>query len=308
MSHPDRRPLVFIGSSSEGLDLAYDLQRDLSRRDRGELCECFVWTQEVFDPGGVALDDLVRRVGESDFAVLIATPDDVLTTRGSTKTAVRDNVILELGMAIGLLGRRRSYLVADHSTGSLNVPSDLAGVTHIPYRSGTNLAAAVGPVATDVARRVRELGPRPSHPTASLEAPARDRKASASVDRVAPVASPRLAAHAPEGSDSVNTPPIAAPVPPVRTFSDGDLIMQADRLKPSPFGGIEVHGRIRNSGTQRCSMAIIRATLIDAGAMVGSALGTVSDLEPGASKVFQLDGDESVAAGAQIELQIDSKI
>ncbi len=154
--------MVFVGSSSEGLNLAYALQQDMGRRDHGNLCEMVVWTQGVFQRGGMQLDVLAAQVGESDFAVLIATPDDIVTTRGTTKTTVRDNVILELGMAIGLLGRERSYLVADQSTGGVKLPSDLEGVTHISYRSGTNLAAAVGPVATDVAGRIKDLGPRTS--------------------------------------------------------------------------------------------------------------------------------------------------
>ena len=45
------------------------------------------------------------------FAVLIATPDDQVRSRGADAPAPRDNVILELGLFMGGLGRPRTILV-----------------------------------------------------------------------------------------------------------------------------------------------------------------------------------------------------
>lgn len=92
------RPVVFIGSSSEGLPLAQQIQRELSRRKQGQLvlCEPVLWNQGVFLPGGVALDDLVAQIARADFAVLVATPDDFVKSRNVEFATVRDNVILEL--------------------------------------------------------------------------------------------------------------------------------------------------------------------------------------------------------------------
>lgn len=76
----------------------------------------------MFAPGGYAIDNLIDVAQENDFAILVASPDDTTTSRGSTSPAVRDNVILELGLFIGVLGRDRAYLLL---TGDARLPSDI---------------------------------------------------------------------------------------------------------------------------------------------------------------------------------------
>jgi len=140
----DRRPRVFIGSAVEGLDVANALQVLLDRT-----CEVEVWTQGVFEPGGFALQSLVVAAARFDFAVLIASPLDHTTTRGETRRTPRDNIIFELGLFIGALGPKRTFVVFDREAPP-HLPSDLAGVTPITYarhRSG-NLSAALGATAT----------------------------------------------------------------------------------------------------------------------------------------------------------------
>ena len=85
--------------------------------------------------------------------MLVVTPDDTATTRGATKNVARDNVIFELGLFMGGLGRERTFMVYDRSRPP-DLPSDLAGVTaatFAPHASG-NLDAAVGPAATAIER------------------------------------------------------------------------------------------------------------------------------------------------------------
>lgn len=93
---------VFIGSSSEGKRVAEALQEGLLLDS-----EVDMWNQGVFTPGQYALDSLTEQARKSDFAVLVATADDISESRGSTTPAPRDNVILELGLFIGALGRNR---------------------------------------------------------------------------------------------------------------------------------------------------------------------------------------------------------
>ncbi len=62
----NRRPSMFIGSSTEGLDVAKALQLALDRTADVEL-----WTQGVFDLSFSYLESLIKEVGRVDFAALV---------------------------------------------------------------------------------------------------------------------------------------------------------------------------------------------------------------------------------------------
>jgi hypothetical protein len=69
--------------------------------------------------------------------------------------------LLELGLFIGALGRKRTFVVYDRSA-NMKIPSDLAGVTlahYQPHGSG-NLVSALGASSTQIEGAVRELGLR----------------------------------------------------------------------------------------------------------------------------------------------------
>src|SRR5664279_2263445 len=111
------RPAVFIGSSAEGLDAARAIQVLLDRS-----CEVEIWSQGTFGPGGGTLESLVSAVDRFDFAILIVNPDDTAISRGQQKSVPRDNVIFELGLFMGALGRERTFMVFDR-TRPVNLPS-----------------------------------------------------------------------------------------------------------------------------------------------------------------------------------------
>ena len=147
----DGRPRIFVGSSSEGLDVANKLQELLS----GEF-SVVVWNQgTVFGLGTSTLEALEAAVLEFHHAVFVFTADDQLTIRGELKPVARDNVLFELGMFIGKLGRKKAFVVHPGKNG-ISLPSDLAGITTAPYDpKERNLAAALGPVATRIRTAVR---------------------------------------------------------------------------------------------------------------------------------------------------------
>lgn len=149
-------PKLFIGSSAEGGAVAHNLQAVLEERS---VCEVEVWDQGVFEPGGYALDSLVRVATRSDYAVLVATPDDVTTSRGDTNASARDNIILEFGLCLGILGRSRTYLL---SSGDVKLPSDVLGLTRLTYpkRSDDNFRAAMNSAALQIAGQVERHGHR----------------------------------------------------------------------------------------------------------------------------------------------------
>ena len=168
MSGSSPKARLFIGSSSEGRDVARNLQAEL-----GE-CEVVRWDQNVFEPSGYTLESLLATASGVDFAVLVATPDDTTESRGETRPSARDNIVLEFGLFAGALGRERTYLLA---TGDLKLPTDVLGLTRLPYRpqTGGSLRAAVSDAALQVDERVRSLGPRQRH--VGTEASAGDRSA-----------------------------------------------------------------------------------------------------------------------------------
>jgi DNA-binding MarR family transcriptional regulator len=138
------RPRVFVGSSSEGLDIAKTIQLNLDH-----LAEVTLWSQGVFGLGEGTLESLVACQDQFDFAVLVLSPDDLVNSRGSTSHAPRDNIMFELGLFMGSLGRNRTFAVYDR-TANIKLPSDLAGVTVAsfhPHSTG-NLTAALGASCT----------------------------------------------------------------------------------------------------------------------------------------------------------------
>lgn len=150
------RSSLFIGSSTEGLAVAKALQRNLDSS-----CEVEIWSQGTFGLGGGTLQTLLEAAERFDFAVLVLTPDDLVASRGTPASGARDNVLFELGLFMGQLGRERTFVVFDRSR-NLKLPSDLAGVTmasYEPHQSG-NLAAALGAASSAIEEMVKERGGR----------------------------------------------------------------------------------------------------------------------------------------------------
>jgi Predicted nucleotide-binding protein containing TIR-like domain len=158
MNMTQLRSSVFVGSSSEGLDIARNIQALLDND-----CEVKLWNQGVFGLTSGTLESLVLALDEFDFAILVLTPDDLTLRRGQGHQSARDNVLFELGLFMGGLGRQRTFIVYDRTT-DLKLPSDLAGVTAATFKPHTNgdLRAALGAPTTDILERVRKLGPRES--------------------------------------------------------------------------------------------------------------------------------------------------
>lgn len=155
---PTVRPSVFIGSSSEGRAAAESLQVLLDHE-----CEVEPWSQGVFGLMQGTLESLMLALSRFDFAILVLTADDLLESRGVQRAVARDNVIFELGLFIGALGRDRTFMVFDR-TNPPALPSDLAGITaatYAPHARG-NLPAALGAASVLILNSVRRLGVRES--------------------------------------------------------------------------------------------------------------------------------------------------
>src|SRR6516165_9226449 len=145
--HPDAKPQVFVGSSSEGLNVAYALQNNLD-----EAADITVWTQNVFRPSEFILESLLKQLHLADFGVFVFCADDLVRMRGVDSTGARDNVIFEFGLFVGHLGRENSVIVAPKND-SPRLPSDLLGVSVLKYQSDRedgNLDAALSPASSKI--------------------------------------------------------------------------------------------------------------------------------------------------------------
>jgi hypothetical protein len=140
------KPRLFICSSAEGRDVAEAIQFSLDSDTEVE-----VWHQNIFKLSDVPLDSLETAVRTNDFAVVVVTADDVTTKRGVKHVVPRDNVIFELGMFVGALGRRRTFVVMPRDE-EISLPTDLSGLTVARYapRSDGNMIAAVGKTCTQI--------------------------------------------------------------------------------------------------------------------------------------------------------------
>jgi predicted nucleotide-binding protein len=152
------KPRIFIGSSTEGLDVAYAIQQNLEHD-----AEPTVWPQGAFVPSDYVLPALEEAVETYDFGIFVFTPDDIIEIRQERFSAIRDNVVFELGLFVGRLGRQRNYVVMPRGQEKLRVPTDLLGLVasdYEPNRQDNNLIAATGPAANKIRQQVRQLGPR----------------------------------------------------------------------------------------------------------------------------------------------------
>jgi CRP/FNR family cyclic AMP-dependent transcriptional regulator len=147
---------VFVISSAEALPVARAVQ-EIFVHDPFRVT---LWTDGVFRASQYAVESLVQMLDVSDFAIAIAQADDFVQSRGETKATPRDNVLFELGLFIGRLGRLRTFLLEPRQT-DVKLPSDLSGITTIPYESGTEaqLLALLGPPCNRLRRLFNEIGP-----------------------------------------------------------------------------------------------------------------------------------------------------
>ncbi len=149
------KPVLFIGSSVEGLEIARAVEAHFEHDD----FSVRVWNNGIFGPGGVTLDDLRAQVNQADFALFVFTPDDVVGSRGHEQEAPRDNVIFELGLFMERLGRKRVFMLSKHGA-DLKIPTDLLGIAALTYnaKEHSNLAQQLGPATTKLRDLMHGLG------------------------------------------------------------------------------------------------------------------------------------------------------
>lgn len=149
---PNPTPRVFIGSSSEGLKTLNKLRGYLKGAD------VHPWKEDVFQPNRSALESLIEEAKKCDFAILILTPDDKVISRGSKDSAPRDNMLFELGLFMGEIGRDRTYLITPEV--DMKLPTDLAGITRKIIHTTKDNKSRLKDVADEINQDIQMKGSR----------------------------------------------------------------------------------------------------------------------------------------------------
>jgi len=149
------KPALFIGSSSRGLEIARAARASLE-----SVAEVSIWDEGSFPLGQTFIEALVNALRRFDFALLVLTPDDALQSDYAGLFGARDNVIFELGLFTGFLGRERTFAL-HQANAPIKLPTDLSGVSMATYnwpRGDKNLLAAVSAGCDRIRTAVAERG------------------------------------------------------------------------------------------------------------------------------------------------------
>ena len=144
---PNEKPAIFIASSGAAKS---DLEQ-VANRLRSDSRDVRPWNgPDIFRPSNFVLESLLEQAHCVDFAVIIATPDDLIqkNVKGpkpspETMTA-RDNVMLEFGLFAGALERQRVVVMQKDGVA---LPSDLQGLTVCRYTNTEELDFEIQQVA-----------------------------------------------------------------------------------------------------------------------------------------------------------------
>lgn len=86
--------------------------------------------------GQTVIEKLEHNTNEVGFGIILATPDDIgyRASREDEKAfRVRQNVVLELGMLLAKLGRKKVAILIKQQ-GNMERPSDIQGLIYIPFK------------------------------------------------------------------------------------------------------------------------------------------------------------------------------
>jgi len=95
--------------------------------------------------GQTIIEKLEKYTSEVNFAVVLATPDDIgyrVDHEDEKRFRARQNVVLELGMLLTRLGRKNVAILIK-SQDDMERPSDIQGLLYIPFKDDLRKEAGV---------------------------------------------------------------------------------------------------------------------------------------------------------------------
>ena len=148
---------VFVASSSEQIKVAKAVAKALESPQ----LEVKVWDEETFNFSAVYIESLEKELERADFAIVILTGDDPGNVRKKDVNLPRDNVIFELGLFMGRLGRERCFFFVARDSRT-RIASDLSGVKFVDFDLNKKSPGSSDLVsqAARVIQQMRDLGQR----------------------------------------------------------------------------------------------------------------------------------------------------
>lgn len=129
----DLKPKIFIGSSLAGYEIAEKVKNYLTN-----IGDCYLWQDpNVWELNRSTFENLLRMVSYFDFGVFVATADDLTQTNDKIVIEPRDNVILEMALFLGAMGRDKSFLLVEEG---IKLPSDFNGIYMPRFSKGNEIS------------------------------------------------------------------------------------------------------------------------------------------------------------------------
>lgn len=150
-----RKPRLFIASSVESLNIAEAVNVNLDHD-----FEITIWKNGTFKLSSSTIEDLVKKSSAVDFALFIFAPDDIATIKNRKEHIVRDNVLFEMGLFIGAIGKERSFILKPRGE-IMHLPTDLLGTTPADYdanRTDGDLVSATNRACSLIKTEVDRIG------------------------------------------------------------------------------------------------------------------------------------------------------
>ncbi|WP_133513039.1 TIR domain-containing protein [Candidatus Thiosymbion oneisti] len=156
-----RKPAIFIGSASESLHIVDRIVESLSTSGVVPI----QWDVGAFEPTEMTFQSLLDKKEEVDFSCFVLDPQDILISRGSEEITPRDNIVFEIGLFIGMLGPKRTFIVFPEGN-MPKLPTDLHGMTLIPIspeawkENASRSLMLINAAISTIKRRITEFGTR----------------------------------------------------------------------------------------------------------------------------------------------------
>lgn len=91
---------------------------------------------QLASSGQTVIEKLEEYIGQVGFGIVLMTPDDIgyaKNDEAGKKARARQNVILEMGMLLGKIGRKKVAILYSKAE-EMELPSDVHGYIYIPFK------------------------------------------------------------------------------------------------------------------------------------------------------------------------------
>jgi hypothetical protein len=151
------RSRVFVASSTESRHIA-----DAIKKNLGDCADVHVWS-EAFNLSVPIIDGLFTNLRQADFGIFVLSADDVVRMKEADYSSSRDNVVFELGLFMGRLGRERVVFLVPKNLPSeqeFRIPTDLQGLVYPTFDAREPADLAIQSACQQIRRQMERLASR----------------------------------------------------------------------------------------------------------------------------------------------------